>query len=342
MTMTTRTYTSPQSFKQALEQRLRTATSDGAGLVRKRQLLVFDRFLARAIAVLGDAVLLKGGLVLELRLERARTTKDIDLRVTGSPETVLAQLQEAGRKDLGDFMSFEVAADADQPTIQNDGMQYEGLRFRAECRLAGKLYGQRFGVDVAFGDPILGDPTTVAADDLLEFAGVAPPVLRLYPIETHIAEKLHAYTMPRVRPNTRVKDLPDMALLATTESLEATRLRAALEATFTFRATHLPPSSLPLPPETWVKPYGEMARENELPWKTLEQVTAAAGSFLNPVLRGHEGVWVPDTWAWEPSQAPAAAPFSLITYESSSNRVHHEPSEFDTALEQEDRDRLRR
>ena len=36
-------------------------------------------------AVLGDAVLLKGGLVLELRLERARTTKDIDLRVTGSP-----------------------------------------------------------------------------------------------------------------------------------------------------------------------------------------------------------------------------------------------------------------
>jgi hypothetical protein len=39
---------------------------------------------------------------------------------------------------------------------QNDGMQYEGLRFRAECRLAGKLYGQPFGVDVAFGDPILG------------------------------------------------------------------------------------------------------------------------------------------------------------------------------------------
>jgi len=34
---------------------------------------------------------------LELRLNRARTTKDIDLRLTGSPETVLADLQEAGR-----------------------------------------------------------------------------------------------------------------------------------------------------------------------------------------------------------------------------------------------------
>jgi hypothetical protein len=40
--------------------------------------------------------------------------------------------------------------------------------------------------------------------------------------------------------------------------------------------------------------------------------------------------------------APAAAPFSLITYGGSSKRVHHEPADFDAALEQEDRDRLRR
>ncbi|MEO6576624.1 MAG: hypothetical protein ABIP89_22450 [Polyangiaceae bacterium] len=32
----------------------------------------------------------------------------------------------------------------------------------------------------------------LVADDLLAFAGIAPPSLRLYPIETHIAEKLHA------------------------------------------------------------------------------------------------------------------------------------------------------
>ena len=299
--MTARFYTSPQSFKQALEQRLRTAAGDGAGLVRRRQLLVFDRFLARVVAILGDAALLKGGLVLELRLERARTTKDIDLRVIGSPETVLTKLQEAGRKDLGDFMTFEVTPDAEHPTIQNDGMQYEGLRFRAECRLAGKLYGQRFGVDVAFGDPIVGDPATVTADDVLEFAGIVPPVLQLYPIETHIAEKLHAYTMPRARPNTRVKDLPDIALLATTGSLEAARLRAALESTFTFRATHPLPSSLPDPPANWLTPYVEMARENELAWATLEQVTIAAGTFLNPVLAGKGGVWRPAAWAWNSS-----------------------------------------
>ena len=85
-------------------------------------------------------------------------------------------------------------------------MQYEGLRFRADCKIAGKVYGQPFGVDVAFGDPILGEPDVMVADDVLAFAGIAPPTLRLYPIETHIAEKLHAYTMPRTRPNSRVKD----------------------------------------------------------------------------------------------------------------------------------------
>jgi len=269
---------------------------------------VFDRYLARIVAVLGDAVLLKGGLVLELRLERARTTKDVDLRLTGTPNGVLARLQEAGRKELGDFMAFEIHPDAEHPTIQNDGMQYEGLRFRAECRLAGRLFGQHFGVDVAFGDPILGEPEVVAAADVLGFAGIAPPMLRLYPIETHIAEKLHAYTMPRARPNTRVKDLPDMALLATTQPLEAARLRAALERTFEFRATHPLPSALPEPPASWLAPYVEMAWENELSWTTLEQLTVAVGAFLDPVLAGDNGVWCPTAWAWNPSPSTEIVP----------------------------------
>ena len=260
--MTIRTYPSPQGFKRAIEQRLRISARSGAEFARKRQLLVFDRFLARVVAVLGEAATLKGGLVLELRLERARTTKDIDLRMMGSPDDVLAKLQEAARRDLADFMTFEVGPDEDRPEIQNDGMQYDGLRFRAECRLAGKLYGQPFGVDVAFGDPILGEPEVVVAEDVLAFAGVAPPTLRLYPIETHIAEKLHAYTMPRSRPNSRVKDLPDMTLLATAKALDAKRLREAFHQTFTFRKTHPLPAAVPAPLPAWATPYAAMARED--------------------------------------------------------------------------------
>jgi hypothetical protein len=297
--MTARTYSSPEAFKQALEQRLRSATKTGAEFARRRQLLVFDRFLARIVVALGDAATLKGGLVLELRLERARTTKDIDLRLMGSPDDVLAKLQEAGRRNLGDFMTFEVRPDDDHPEIQNDGMQYDGLRFRAECRLAGKLYGQPFGVDVAFGDPIFGEPEVVVAKDVLAFAGIAPPTLRLYPVESHIAEKLHAYTMPRSRLNSRVKDLPDLALLATAQVIDAKRLRTALEQTFTFRKTHPLPTSVPAPPPAWEGPYAAMAREDQLAWPSLEDVARAVGAFLDSVLIGElDGTWNPLAWEW--------------------------------------------
>ena len=150
-----RRYATPLAFKQALEERIKSASATGADFARRRQLLVFDRFLARVVAVVGDAVTLKGGLVLEMRLARARTTQDIDLRMTGAADKVLERLQAAGRLDLGDYMLFEVQPDIDHPEIRNEGMRYDGYRYRAECRLAGAIYSRPFGVDVAFGDPLV-------------------------------------------------------------------------------------------------------------------------------------------------------------------------------------------
>jgi hypothetical protein len=298
-----RSYTSPEAFKQALEQRLRAASGSGGALSRQRQLLVFDRFLSRAVHVFGESVTLKGGLALELRLTRARTTKDIDLRLMGSTDDLLGRLQQAGRLDLRDFMRFEVQPDPHHPELSNEGLKYEGLRFRAECKLAGKIYGQPFGVDIVVGEPIVGEPDVLVAKDVLAFADIAPPTLRLYPIETHIAEKLHAYTLPRSRPNTRVKDLPDLALLASHGPLRAERVRQALEQTFTFRATHPVPSSLPQPLAAWALPYAALAREDGLPWPTLAEVTRAAGEFLDPVLRGEvDATWASDLWSWRAPQ----------------------------------------
>ena len=298
--MEVKKYASPEAFRQAVEQRIRSSATSGMDFARQRQLLVFDRFLARVVAVLDNAVTLKGGLVLELRITRARATNDVDLCVSGNPTELLERLSEAARFGLDDYMTFEVATDRLHPTIQNDGMLYDGMRFRAECKIAGKVYGRPFGVDVAFGDPLLGDPETVTAEDRLAFAGIAPPTLRIYPIETHIAEKLHAYTMPRVRPNTRVKDLPDIALLATAKPVASHRLRAALEQTFTHRNTHPLPTALPAPLMTWAVPFVAMAKEDALPWSTLDEVYRAASSFLDPVLAGSTcETWKPDAWHWQ-------------------------------------------
>ncbi len=297
--MTPRLYASPLRFKDALEQRLRNAATDGVAFARARQMLVFDRFLARVATGFGDAAVLKGGLVLELRLARARTTRDIDLRMMGTPQDLLPRLQATARLDLGDFMAFEVVPHPGGAEIDNDALRYEGFRFRVTCTLAGKPYGEPFGVDVAFGEPMLGDPDVVAGPNRLAFAGIAPPTVRLYPIETHIAEKLHAYTMPRRRPNSRVKDLPDIALLASAQVLDASRVRSGLEQTFTFRATHPLPPSVPPPAVEWERPYAAMAREDGLRWPDLVSVATAAAAFLDPVLAGtSSGRWDPSAWRW--------------------------------------------
>lgn len=295
--MTSKRYKTAPAFKAALEHRLRRDQSEGRDLQRRRQLVIFDRFLARIADEFDDAVVLKGGLVLEVRLARARTTKDVDLRVTGDTTELLARLQRAGRIDTGDFMTFEVRRHR-RPTISGPAVRYDGVRFQVECKLANKPFGE-FGVDIGIGDPMVGEPELVLAKDRLAFAGIEPPRLRLYPVVTHLAEKLHAYTMPRERPNSRVKDLPDIALLACTGPLESARLREALEKTFDFRGTHDVPGSLPNPPGFWAEPYAKMARDFDLPWRTLDECHDQACKFLDPVLAA-EPVrrWCVERWEW--------------------------------------------
>lgn len=104
-------------------------------------------------------------------------------------------------------------------------MIYDGLRFRVQAMLAGKVYAGAFGLDVGFGDVLTEPPEIVDGKDFLAFAGVLRARHRIYPRVVHIAEKLHAYTLPRPRENSRVKDLPDLALLAQIGSLDPSALR---------------------------------------------------------------------------------------------------------------------
>ncbi len=244
-------------------------------------------------------MVLKGGLALELRLTRARTTNDVDLRMTGSADQLLPRLQAAGHADLGDFLRFEIAIDTDHPEIRD--AVYEGHRFKAACLLADKQYSA-FGIDISFADPMFTAPDEIAAPDRLDFIAVPPPRMRVYPPETHLAEKLHAYTLPRDRPNARVKDLPDLALLGQVRRYRADDLRAAFATTFAFRSTHPVPTALPPPPAAWTEPYARIARNDALPWTSITEVTAAARRFLDPVLtRSDPLVWSPTDWSWTPS-----------------------------------------
>ena len=296
-----RPYHSPAAFKQALEARLRAGAS-AADLVdpnRLRRRLLLDRFCARVFADLGDRVVLKGGMVVELRVGRARMTRDVDLRIVGSPDELLPRLQAAGRLDLGDFLRFEVQPDPQHPDIQAESMVYEGRRFRVVAMLAGRAYGGPFGVDVALAEPIVGEPEMLDGSDFLAFAGIDRPRFAVYPLETHIAEKLHAYTVPRGRANSRVKDLPDLALLATVRPIDAVILLQALNATWSHRRTHALPGRVPAAPDSWTPVYARLASSDQLPWATLLQLMGVVRTFLDPLLAGGAGRWDPATWEWK-------------------------------------------
>ena len=65
-----RSHATPLAFKTAVERRFRNeAAASEMDLERRRQLFVFDCVLARLFHALEDAVVLKGGLVIDLRLQ---------------------------------------------------------------------------------------------------------------------------------------------------------------------------------------------------------------------------------------------------------------------------------
>ena len=152
---------------------------------------------------------------------------------------------------------------------------------------------------MGFGDVLTEPPETVDGTDFLAFAGVERARHRIYPRVVHIAEKLHAYTLPRPTENSRVKDLPDLALLAQIGPLESTAVRKALEATFAFRKTHALPPALPSPPASWASRYATIARDDELIWRSIDELVTVVRGFIDPVLVGDNGAWNPKSWTWQ-------------------------------------------
>jgi hypothetical protein len=197
-------------------------------LVRLRKSVAFDRLLARLFAVAPDRWVLKGGLALDYRLgKKARTTMDIDLAGSGGEDAATADLLATGELDLGDHFSFTI-----ERTEKLDQLvEGSAVRYHVRADLAGRLF-EEFLLDVGFDFPTGWEPETLRGPDLLAFADIEPVLAPSLPLELQIAEKVHAYTRGYGRSgiaSTRVKDLVDLALIASTSSVDADRLTAPCE-----------------------------------------------------------------------------------------------------------------
>lgn len=144
-----------------------------------------------------------------------------------------------------------------------DAAPYGGARYLVAAGMAGRDF-VRFHLDAALGDPVLEPLAVTEGRDWLGFAGIPPGRFPTLSAEQHLAEKLHAYTLPRTSPNTRVRDLVDLALLLRA-GLDRERVREAIAAVFARRGTHRPPATLEPPPAAWEAPYRDLAAACRLP-----------------------------------------------------------------------------
>lgn len=164
-----------------------------------------------------------------------RATRDIDLLGFGAPGE--ARIRQVFTEILSldvpdDGVRFDPGSLAVGP-IRKD-QEYGGIRVEFAARIT--TAQARVQVDVGFGDAITPHARIVEFPTMLDFPA---PILRVYPRETVVAEKLNAVVVLGMA-NSRMKDFFDVRVLARDFDFNGEVLTRAIRATFDRRGTAIP------------------------------------------------------------------------------------------------------
>lgn len=284
-------YESPSALRQALETRLGNRSREtGIDLERLRRRAAFERLLVRLELGAPRRWIVKGGMALEIRLgDRARSTRDLDLAlrdVQGDGSAVRELLIDCLSVDREeDGFEFRVGEPA---TITPDEAGRPGWRFPVESRMAGRKFAN-VRLDVVARDDEISKTQRVDLPGVLDFAGLERHDVEVVDPTQHFAEKVHAFTRAYgERPNTRVRDLPDMVLLID-DGLEPTpELFSIVSRLFEARAESALPVDLPDPPSFWRENYPALATDLDVSAKTLDEAMTLVQDFWTALLRQRE------------------------------------------------------
>jgi hypothetical protein len=196
-----------------------------------------ERLLYRlSISEHADHFLLKGALLFDLWFDMPlRPTRDIDLLGFGVSETphLIGVFQDLCGLEVDDGMVF--VADSLNAQEIRKAANYSGVRVTLRAQLGPSKASIQ--IDVGYGDAVTPAPAKAAYPVLLdEFAA---PLLRVYPRETVVAEKLETIVLLGIA-NSRMKDYFDLWVLCKHTHGESSLLKQAIHATFQRRGTPLP------------------------------------------------------------------------------------------------------
>lgn len=234
----------------------------------------------------GDQFVLKGAMLFGVWTDEFhRPTKDLDLLAFGDPSA------ERLHDVFADICAVDVEHDGlvyQKETIRiteiREDDEYRGHRVELQATLAKMRISLQ--VDVGFGDTVgLEEPGRYPT--LLSFR---PPLIRMYPKEYVISEKLQAMVALEER-NSRMKDFYDLWFMSNRFPFEGVALRNAIYRTFERRKTPLPAtlpvalsalfSESPLKITQWEAFLKRLRLEGG---DTLGEVVQGIGEFLMPVL----------------------------------------------------------
>jgi hypothetical protein len=163
-----------------------------------------------------------------------------------------------------------------------------------------------FHIDVVVGTVMTGTPDIVAPLTPLDIEGLIRPRYRVFPIADHLADKLCATigSYPRTGQPTsssRVKDLVDIAIIASTQTVQAAALTAAVTSNAAMRKIELPQRFTVPDAAGWATRYPRVAAEAPGPAPDFAMAVAQASQIFDPILNGTAvGRWSPSSRSWTP------------------------------------------
>ncbi|MFA6118483.1 MAG: nucleotidyl transferase AbiEii/AbiGii toxin family protein [Parachlamydiales bacterium] len=240
---------------------------------RTRRKLAFERLLARIFYHDSSNFVLKGGYAMELRFSSSRATKDIDLTClhrindinSSMEEIIIEELRQLSKIDLNDFFTFEIS----KAQMELENAPYGGARYSISSFIDKRLF-VRFQLDIG-ADVIVDEIEDIDGCDWLKYCDIATPKIKMISVEQQLAEKLHAYSLPRKeRVNSRVKDLIDMILLIKLKQINLSNFKLVIQKVFKTRKTHKIPQVLESPPLEWTSLYNALAAECDIKLTMLQ------------------------------------------------------------------------
>jgi hypothetical protein len=278
-----RGYGSPDAFRRALTDRLRSSRREPLG---PSATAAADGIppAAGAVYFVDDGWIVKGAAALLAREIGVRASIDIDVYRAKALEIAEAELRAAAARDIGDWFRFEIGPR--QPA--GDGSPAVRLPVLA---YVGQTEWASFHVDLVGSDIVMtGTPDDVPPLARVAISDIEQHGYRAYPLVDHIADKITSMFQRYGRgqqPSTRFRDLVDLVSITGAATVDAEAQVTALRSEERRRQITLPEHFDVPDRAAWEAGYAREAERSMLPYaKTLDEALAVVRPFIDPLLDG--------------------------------------------------------